>query len=60
MGDLVLVTLEGADPAASFGQLMSSRDDFSTWFLERASAIHGIDLTAPMPGPLPELVIDSQ
>lgn len=59
MGDLVIVTLEGDDPARSFGQMVSSTDAFTTWFLARVKAIHGVDLTAPMPGAMPELVVDS-
>jgi hypothetical protein len=61
MGDLVIVTLEGDDPARSFGQLMSAKDAFTTWFLERVKAIHGVDLSAPMPDGSPsKLVLDSQ
>ena len=59
MGDLVIVTLEGDDPGQAFGQMMSATDAFSTWFLERAKAIHGIDLTAPMTGSPSELVVAS-
>ena len=60
MGDLVIVTLEGDDPERSFGQMMSAGDAFTTWFAERAKAIHGIDLTAPMTGSHPsELVVDT-
>jgi len=59
MGDLVLVTLEGEDPARSFGQMVSAKDAFTTWFLERVMAIHGVDLTAPMTGAPSEMVVDS-
>ena len=59
MGDLVIVTLEGDDPGHSFGQMMSAGDAFTTWFIERATAVHGIDVSAPMPGPPPEQVIDT-
>ena len=59
MGDLVLVTLEGDDPARSFGQLMGATDPFAAWFLERVKAIHGVDLAAPMTGSPSELVVDS-
>ena len=60
MGDVVIVTLEGDDPARSFGQLMSSTDPFTLWFLERVKAIHGVDLAAPMPDGSPsKLVIDT-
>ena len=60
MGDLVIVTLEGDDPARSFGQIVSATDSFTRWFLERVKAIHGVDLAAPMEGGSPsKLVIDS-
>lgn len=60
-GDLVIVTLEGADPDRSFGQFVSSKDPFTLWFLEQAKSIHGIDLAAPMPGGNPsKLVIDTK
>ena len=60
MGDLVIVTLEGDDPARSFGQLVSATDAFTLWFLERVKAIHGVDLAAPMPDGSPShLIVDS-
>jgi hypothetical protein len=59
MGDLVIVTLEGDDPARSFGQMVSARDAFTTWFLERVKSLHGVDLTVPMTGAPSELVVDS-
>jgi hypothetical protein len=60
MGDLVVVTLEGEDPAGAFQKMIASTDEFTKWFLAEASAIHGIDLTKPPPGPMPELIVDSQ
>jgi len=59
MGDLVIVTLEGDDPGHSFGQMMSAGDAFTAWFIERASAAHGIDVSAPQTGSPSELVIDT-
>jgi hypothetical protein len=59
MGDLVIVTLEGDDPARSFGQLMAAKDAFTTWFLERVKAIHGVDLSVPMTEAPSKLVLDS-
>jgi hypothetical protein len=58
MGDVVIVTLEGDDPGRSFGQMVSAKDAFTLWFLERVKAIHGVDLSVPMPPPS-NLVIDS-
>lgn len=60
MGDLVIVTLEGDDPSRSFGQMISATDAFTSWFLERVKAIHGVDLTLPMTGAPSELVVDSK
>jgi hypothetical protein len=58
MGDLVIVTLEGDDPGAAFGQMLTATDDFSKWFGEQAMAAHG-DIPAPTSGPPSELVADS-
>ena len=60
MGDLVIVTLEGDDPAASFGRLMQQDDDFAKWFLTHASELHGFDLSQATTGAPSELVIDSE
>ncbi len=60
MGDLVIVTTEGEDPARSFSQLATATDAFTIWFLERVKAIHGVDLAAPITGEPSELVADSE
>lgn len=59
MGDLVIVTLEGDDPARSFGLLTSATDAFSTWFREHAEAVHGVDMSAPLTEAPSRLVADS-
>ncbi len=59
MGDLVIVTLEGDDPARSFGQLLTGTDEFSKWFGEHAMAVHG-DFSSPTTGSPSELVADSE
>jgi len=60
MGDLIIITLEGEDPVGFFQKFSASTDPFAKWFIAQASEIHGIDLSKPPPGPLPELVIDSK
>ena len=60
MGDLVIVTIEGDDPGRAFGTLMAAKDPFTTWFIERAIAVHGVDPSAVTTGPLSELVVDSE
>jgi hypothetical protein len=59
MGDLVIVTLEGDDPGHAFGTMMNAKDAFTTWFIERATAIHGLDPSAVPSGPPSELVVDT-
>jgi hypothetical protein len=60
MGDLVIVTLSGEDPARSFGEMMHADDAFTHWFVEQVKELHGVDVTAPMVGGPPStLVIDS-
>ncbi len=60
MGELVIVTLEGDDPMASFGRMVSADDEFTRWFIENANAAHGMDLTEPMAEAPSTLVIDSE
>jgi hypothetical protein len=60
MGDLVIVTLEGDDPMASFAKMVSRDDEFTRWFVEHANSAHGMDLSQPMPEAPSTLVIDSE
>jgi len=59
-GDFVVVTLEGADPASAFGRFAEGNDAFTEWFAKQVKELHGFDVKAPPPGPLPSLVIDSE
>ena len=59
MGDFVVVTLEGSDPEGAFQKFATGKDAFTKWFAEQVKEIHGFDLAAPPPGPLPKLLIDS-
>ena len=59
MGSMVIVTLEGDDPAGSFAKIFQADDEFTRWFVQQVKDTHGFDLTQPMPGPMPELIADS-
>lgn len=60
-GDMVIVTLEGADPMGAMAAFGQGTDPFTEWFVERVKAVHGgFDLRAPLPGSPPELIVDSQ
>lgn len=58
-GSLVIVTLTGNDPEQSFRKLALGNDEFTKWFINKVKEIHGIDLTSPPPGPMPEMIVDS-
>jgi hypothetical protein len=60
MGELVIVTLEGEDPLASFARMASKDDEFTRWFIANANEAHDMDLSQPMPGAPSTLVIDSE
>jgi predicted ester cyclase len=59
-GDMVIVTLEGTNPTEAFTKFGQGTDSFTTWFKNEVKEIHGIDLSSPPQGKLPELIIDSQ
>lgn len=59
MGDFVVVTLEGDDPAGAFSKFSQGADEFTTWFRQQVLDLHGVDLARPPAGPLPALVLDS-
>ena len=56
MGDVVVVTLEGDDPAAAFA---NSNNTFSEWFVKEVNEIHGFNLKDMAKMQMPELLIDS-
>lgn len=58
-GDLIIVTLEGNDPAGAFAKFGQGTDPFTQWFKAQVKDVHGVDLAAPPPGQLPKLVADS-
>jgi hypothetical protein len=58
-GDLVVLVLEGDDPARAFAQFGEGNDAFTEWMVAEVKKVHDFDLRQPPPGPLPELVVDS-
>jgi len=59
-GDMAVVYIEADDVAGVLQGMGSSQDPFDVWFREQVMDIHGLDLSQPMPGPLPEIYIDWQ
>ena len=57
-GDLEILYLEVDDPARAFQEIAASQEPFDVWFRGFALEHYGLDLTQPLPGPLPELILD--
>ncbi len=57
-GDLEILYLEVDDPARTFQELAASQEPFDVWFRGFALEYYGLDLTQPLPGPLPEPILD--
>jgi hypothetical protein len=59
-GTVAIVYMEADDPQRALQGLGSSTEPIAQWFRQCILEVHGLDLTQPMPGPLPELVIDER
>lgn len=59
-GDIAIVYLEVEDPERAFQELGASSDPYDVWFRQQVLEIHGLDLTQPPDGPLPELAFEWQ
>ncbi len=57
MGSFMLVWFEG-DVEKAFGDLASDNSEFATWFREQVKDVTGVDLSAPLPGPVPDVLVD--
>src|SRR5579864_3746223 len=57
-GDMVLVYSEAQDVQRVFEGFGRSQEPFDVWFREQVKEIHGVDLSQPMPGRLPEAIVD--
>lgn len=57
-GTLSVVLYEGETPGMFLQQMGTSQEPFAVWFRGKVKDLHGMDLSAPMPGPPPELVTD--
>lgn len=56
-GVLSVVFLEGEDIGRAFAGLATSTDPHDVWWREQILAIHGLDLTQPLPGPMNEEIL---
>ena len=57
-GPIEILVVEATDPARYFGGLATSQEPFDVEFRAFVLDVFGVDLTRPLPAPLPELVLD--
>lgn len=57
-GPIELLVIDATDPARFFEQLATSQEPFDVDFRAFLLDVYGLDLTRPLPVPLPELLLD--
>jgi hypothetical protein len=57
MGSFILVWFEG-DVEKAFGDLANDNSDFATWLRAQVKEITGVDLSAPLEVPLPDVLVN--
>jgi hypothetical protein len=57
-GDMAVLYIEAQDIQRVFEGLGMSQEPFDVWAREQLKEIHGVDLSQPLSGPLPEAFID--
>ena len=58
-GPVAVALHEGPGVDDWMPKLVSSQQEFDVWFKNKIIEVHGLDLSQPLPGPMPELYVDS-
>ena len=58
-GPMVIALHEGPGGDEFMPKLAASSEEFDGWFRDKIKELHGIDVTQPPPGPMPELYTDA-
>lgn len=58
IGDIAVVYIEAQEVARVFEGFGKMQEPFDVWFREQTKEIHGVDFAQPLPGPLPENMLD--
>ena len=59
MGTVVVAIHKGPGSDELMPKLGPSQNEFDVWFKGKLKECHGIDVTQPPPGPLPERYLES-
>jgi hypothetical protein len=57
-GPVEILVMDTEDPARAFGDMGASQEPFDVWFRALILDVYGLDLSQPMPGPLPRQLLD--
>jgi hypothetical protein len=55
---VLLFWFESSDPEKAFAENATGTDEFTVWHRAQLKETTGLDLTQPMEGPEPELILD--
>ncbi len=58
MGPMAIVVHDGPGADDFMAKMGTSDHEFDVWFRDSVSRFHGVDFSAPPPGPPPELMMD--
>ena len=58
-GPAVIALHQGPGSNQFMPKLAAADREFDIWFRDKIKEIHGLDVTQPPPGPMPELYLDS-
>jgi hypothetical protein len=56
MGELFVIFFQSPNIGGSVGQFVGSQDEFDQWFKREVKDTTGVDLNAPPPGPLSDIL----
>jgi hypothetical protein len=57
-GPVEILVMDTEDPATAFTEMGASQAPFDVWFRALILDVYGLDLSQPLPGPLPRQVLD--
>lgn len=57
MGPIVIAIHEGEGAATMMGKIAQSTNAFDKWFVGQLAELHGMDMSKPPPGPMPERLL---
>jgi hypothetical protein len=57
-GPVEILVMDTEDPARAFAEMGASQEPFDVWFRGFILDVYDLDLSQPLPGPLPRQILD--